>query len=108
MKELKRKSILILGLVIATLALINNFSYADTNINREKHVSNLQIEQLALEILNTNVEENKIDAVYKVFNDTNQLVYETRNNKDEKLIQLIKTSDFLAEVNKISYYKLSR
>jgi len=108
MKEGNRKSILILGLIIAALALINNYSYAETIINREGTNIEVQIEQLAIDLIVSNNEEYKTDEVFKVYNNADQLVYETKNNKDEKLVQLIKTSDFLAEVNKISYYKLSR
>ena len=53
-------------------------------------------------------EKESENTLYKIYNDTDQLVYQTQNIKDEKLIQLIKMSDFLAEVDKISYYKLSR
>ena len=55
MKELKRKSLLILGLVIATLALINNFSYADSNINTNGSDIKMQVEQLAVELMITKI-----------------------------------------------------
>jgi chaperonin cofactor prefoldin len=106
--ELKRKSLLILGLVVATLAMVNSFSYADNNIITSNYDIEMQIEQLAKDILDAKIEESNVNEFHKVYNNTGQLVYETNNNKDEKLVQLIKTSDFLTEVNKISYYKLSR
>ena len=108
MKELKRRSLLILGIIIATLTLINNFSYADPIIDREDLNVEAQIEQIAIDLNMPNVEDETSKAVFKVYNSADQLVYETINKKDKKLLQLIKTSDFLTEVNKISYYKLSR
>jgi hypothetical protein len=108
MKELKKKSLLILGLIIATIALINNFGYAETIINSEDLNIEVQIEQLAIDLIASDGEEEKSDAEFKVYNEADQLVYETNNKNDKKLVQLIKTSDFLTEVNKISYYKLSR
>lgn len=108
MKEMKRKTLLILGIVIAVIASINNFSYADINIGNEGYDVEFQTEQLALEILNANSNEVEESSVYKVFNSSDKLVYETRNEKDKKFTQLIRQSDFIAEVNKISFYKLSR
>lgn len=105
---MKRKTILILGIIIAVITSINNFSYADINIGSDRDDIEFQSEQLALEILKTNLSEKEETSVYKVYNSTDQLVYETRNKKDKKFTQLIRQSDFIAEVNKISYYKLSR
>ena len=105
---MKRKTVLILGIIIAVIASINNFSYADINIGSEGNDIEFQSEQLALEILKANTIEKEEMSVYKIFNNSDQLVYETRNENDEKFTQLIRQSDFIAEVNKISYYKLSR
>jgi hypothetical protein len=105
---MKRKTILILGIIIAVIASVNNFSYADINIGGEKNDIELQSEQLAEEILKANLVEKEETSVYKVYNSSDQLVYETRNKNDKKFTQLIRQSDFITEVNKISYYKLSR
>ncbi len=105
---MKRKSILILGIIIAVIASINNFSYADVNIGGEKNHIEFQSEQLAKEILKANLIEKEETSVYKVYNSSDQLVYETRNKNDKKFTQLIRQSDFITEVNKISYFKLSR
>jgi len=105
---MKRKAILILGIIIAVIASINNFSYADINISNEGYDIEFQTEQLALEIFKANSNEKEEFSLYKVFNSSDQLVYETRNENDEKFTQLIRQSDFIAEVNKISYYKLSQ
>ena len=106
--DMKRKTILILGIIIAVIASVNNFSYADISIGSEKNDIEFQLEQLAVEILEANQDEGEVTSVYKVYNSSDQLVYETSNEKDEKFTQLIRKSDFLTEVNKISYYKLSR
>jgi hypothetical protein len=105
---MKRKTILILGIIIAVIASFNHFSYADINSGSEGNDIELQLEQLAVEILEANQDEKEGTSVYKVYNNSDQLVYETRNEKDEKFTQLIRQSDFITEVNKISYYKLSR
>ena len=105
---MKRKTILILGIIIAVIASVNNFSYADISIGSEKNDIEFQLEQLAVEILEANQDEGEVTSVYKVYNSSDQLVYETSNEKDEKFTQLIRKSDFITEVNKISYYKLSR
>jgi hypothetical protein len=106
--DMKRKTILILGIVIAVIASVNNFSYADINIGDEKNDIEFQLGQLAEEILKTNLVQKEETSVFKVYNNSDQLVYETRNKNDEKFTQLIRQSDFITEVNKISYYKLSR
>jgi hypothetical protein len=106
--DMKRKTILILGIVIAVIASVNNFSYADINIGDEKNDIEFQLGQLAEEILKTNLVQKEETSVFKVYNNSDQLVYETRNRNDEKFTQLIRQSDFITEVNKISYYKLSR
>ena len=108
MKEMKRKKLLILGIIIAVIVTINNFTYADMNDSGELNDIEFQLEQLAVEILEANQDEKEGTSVYKVYNNSDQLVYETRNEKDEKFTQLIRQSDFITEVNKISYYKLSR
>ena len=108
MKEMKRKTILILGIIIAVIVSINNYSYADINVSEEGIDIEFQTEQLALEILKANSIEMEEISVYRVFNSSDQLVYETRNKEDEKFNQLIRQGDFITEVNKISYYKLSR
>ena len=105
---MKRKTILILGIIIAVVASINNFSYADINIGVENNDIEFQSEQLAKEILKVNLVEKEETSVYKVYDSSDQLVYQTRNQNDEKFTQLIRQSDFITEVNKISYYKLSR
>ena len=108
MKEMKRKKLLILGIIIAVVVTINNFTYADINLSGELNEIEFQSEQLALEILKANLSEKKDISVFKVFNSSDQLIYETRNENDEKFTQLIRQGDFITEVNKISYYKLSR
>ena len=108
MKEMKRKKLLILGIIIAVIVTINNFTYADMNDSGKLNEIEFQSEQLALEILKANSTEKEDISVYKVFNSSDQLIYETRNENDEKFTQLIRQGDFITEVNKISYYKLSR
>lgn len=108
MERILKKSILVLGVIIATLVLINDFGYAGTEWIDEKIAEDMNIEQQVVDILVSMEEKESENTLYKIYNDADQLVYQTQNIKDEKLIQLIKTSDFLAEVDKISYYKLSR
>ncbi len=94
MKEMKRKTILILGIIIAVIVSINNFSYADINVSEEGIDIEFQTEQLALEILEANSIEIEEISVYRVFNSSDQLVYETRNKEDEKFTSTYKTRRF--------------
>ena len=57
MKEMKRKKLLILGIIIAVIVTINNFTYADMNDSGELNEIEFQSEQLALEILKANSTE---------------------------------------------------
>ena len=108
MERILKKSILVLGIIIATLVLINNFGYAGTGWIDEKIAEDLKIDQQVVDILVSMEEKESENTFYKIYNNADQLVYQTHNSKDEKFIQLLKMSDFLAEVDKISYYKLSR
>ncbi len=45
--------------------------------------------------------------LYKVYNDENKLVYESRNPEDQKLKNLLNKSDLLTTIDNISYFKLS-
>jgi hypothetical protein len=108
MKTIVRRTILFLGLIIAALVLANNFSYAHLDILGTASTLDQEIEQLTLDIIKAMDQEDKKDTVYKIFNKTDQLVYESRYRKDKKLVQFLNSCDFITEVNKISYYKLSR
>ena len=107
--NLSKRSILILGILVAMGLLISNIG--NTVPMMENNLETLEVEsiQLAKHIVQSmeNMNMAEIQRV-KIFNDAGKLVYETRNTKDEKLVQLLNKSDFLTQINNISYYKLSR
>ena len=106
---MSKRSILILGILVAMGLLISNIG--NTVPMMENNLETLEVEsiQLAKHIVQSmeNMNMAEIQRV-KIFNDAGKLVYETRNTKDEKLVQLLNKSDFLTQINNISYYKLSR
>jgi hypothetical protein len=106
--DVMKRTILFLGLIIAVLVLANNFGHADTNINLKDHALSQQTEHLAMDILKSIEADDNLETIFKIYNSTDQLVYETRDRTDKKLLQLMKSSDFITEVDKTSYYKLSR
>jgi len=108
MSEMKRKTLLIVGIIIAVIATANNIGFANTNIEGDGYDIVTQTEQLAQDILKSNTKSQEDSETYKVYNNADQLVYQTTNKKDTKLTQLIQKSDFITEVDKITYYKLSR
>jgi hypothetical protein len=108
MNAIMKRILLFVGLIIAALVLVNNFSYAEPVIDWEVYFSDQQAIELILDSSFEIDHENTSNDLYKIYNSTDQLVYETTNSKDEKLIQLMKSCDFITEVDKISYYKLSR
>jgi len=109
MKNYSNKILLIIGIFVATLTFCNNFSLADSNSNEFFEIEQYQlVESIIYELdreNNINVTDN---IIYKIYNCDNKLIYETRNNKDQKLKMLLNKSDLLTTIDNISYFKLSR
>jgi hypothetical protein len=109
MKTLKKATLLILGILVATFTIL-----CQVSVGEPKNLEDLEKEQFMLieTILNEiEVQEKNAslqDNLYKIFNNDNKLVFETRNAEDQKLKSLINKSDLLTTINNISYYKLSR
>ncbi len=102
-------STLILGVIISILALSNNKSVAfpleKQNISELK---DLQVEMFTLleqkiESKNTAMNQNRC---LKFYNCHNQLVYECRDQNDERLKVLLRRSDIVLQTNTSSYYLL--
>jgi hypothetical protein len=109
MNKLKKTALLILGILVATFSLMFQVCYGGTSSTGDHE----EVEyQLVEEILNEiEVEKNSTilqDDLYKIFNNDNKLVFETRNSEDQKLKNLLNKSDLLTTINNIYYYKLSR
>lgn len=109
MKSILRRIILSQGVIIAILAMINTFAQADPiRTNTIGFELEEQTEILALDILEElNLDQPELRQ-YKVYNTDDRLIYETDNIEDKKFIQLIKSSDYITEINDTFYYKLSR
>lgn len=109
MKNLSNRALLILGILIATLTLVNHWSLANTKsmVELEKEQKQL-VAALVDEIeMETNI-LSTVNSLYKIYNADNKLVYETRNSEDQKLKNLLNKSDLLTTIDNISYFKLSR
>ncbi|MBR9999506.1 MAG: hypothetical protein KFF73_11070 [Cyclobacteriaceae bacterium] len=108
MKNIKKLTLLILGILVATFTLLSQMSFAGTN-----NLEDLEREQYQLvETIITEIEKETntkiLQDLYKIYNNEHSLVYETRNDEDQKLNNLLNKSDLLTTINNISYYKLSR
>ena len=109
MININKKVTIILGIIIAGIATISNPSIAATSeIETSDAEQYALVESLVTDMTDIDVQENSSENVFKVYNRDNHLVYESRNREDQKLIQLMKKSDLLTNVNQIYYYKLSR
>lgn len=109
MNNMIQRSILFLGVAVAIGLLICNFSYAESNAGKSMDAIESESLQLAMDIV-LSMDSPQMEEIQKVkvFNDAGQLIYEGQNTESQKLEQLLKKSDFLTEINDISYYKLSR
>jgi hypothetical protein len=109
MKKKLKISTLIFGIVVAVIALSNSRSFADAVENVEVIELKTQETEM-LEILeqifeSKNIEQNQEKSV-KIYNLTNQLVYESRDKDDERLKILLHRSDLVLQTDTSSYYLL--
>jgi hypothetical protein len=109
MKKNIRNFTIVLGVIIAFVALSNTKSYAEkaeeqtTKINIPFDTEMLdQLEELL------KVEEVVIpcDKRIKIFNSERQLIYECRGNEDQRLALLLRRSDLMFQTDSSSYYLL--
>jgi hypothetical protein len=61
-----------------------------------------------LQTLVNEIDPGLNNEIIKIYNSSDELIYETRDQEDERIQILIIKSDFLTEINKIKYFKLTR
>ena len=108
MNHLNQKSIIILGILVATIAIFSNMSYADPIIIDYSYQLEQDYQFSELQSLVNETEQDKDNEIIKIYNSSNELIYEARDSNDERMQILIKKSDFLTDIGKIKYFKLTR
>jgi hypothetical protein len=106
MKRYLRKITLITGIIVALFALSNVDAIAgsgDTSDTDEK------LEAQFKEVIEKILEKDHVyvsEISYKIYDQDYDLVYESTNRQDPKLMKLINRSDFLLNINTSRYYLL--
>ncbi len=108
MKKDLKVLVLVFGVIIALVALSNTQSYADNNEQTEsKEVVAFDMQNLEkVEQMLQQPEPEECDKRIKIFNSDNELVYECRDNDDQRLKLLLRRSDLVLETDSSSYYLL--
>ena len=109
MNKLKKTALLILGILVATFSLMFQVCYGGTGSTGDHEEAEYQLVETILNEIEVEKSSTILqDNLYKIFNNDNKLVFETRNSEDQKLKNLLNKSDLLTTINNIYYYKLSR
>ncbi len=109
MKKTLKLSTLIIGIIVAVVALSNTKTYAEELEKQEvTDLKTLETEMLEVieHILEDKYIENDQEKCLKFYNTDNQLVYECRDKDDEKLKILLRRSDLVLRTDSSSYYLL--
>lgn len=106
---MKNRIIIVLGLITAILSLITVNSKAavlhDADLIRESYQL---AEEIYLNMLADNYNsESENQKIYKIYNDNNELIYQSGNPQNKRLKKLLRKSDLLTEIDHTRYYKLS-
>ena len=109
MKRKLKISTVIFGIIVAVLALSNSNSYAEKSEAVEVKQLNLTETEM-LEVIEHVLEEKETkpqtNECLKIYNQNRQLVYETRDKEDERLVILLRRSDLIWRNDSSSYYLL--
>ncbi len=106
MKRYLRKVTLITGIIVALFALSNVDAIAgggDTSDTDEK------LKDQFKEVIEKILEQDKeyvSEISYKIYDQDYDLIYESTNRQDLRLIKLINRSEFLLNINASRYYML--
>lgn len=109
MKKYIKVSVLIFGMLVAILAFSNTNSYADVNENNEaSELKTLETEMLEVieQILEEKNEDLNIESCSKIYNQKQQLVYQSKDMDDEHLKILLRRSNLVLQTETSSYYLL--
>ena len=109
MKKKLKISTLIIGIIVAVVALSSKNSYAD-NLEKSEatEVQNLDTEIMEVieHIFDTEIATPDQEKCIKFYNTDHQLVYECRDKDDERLTILLRRSDLMLQTDSSSYYLL--
>ena len=108
MDNLKNKSIIILGVLVATIIIFSNISYGDPIIIDHNFQAEQDYQLTEIQLLLNESVPDYTSEIIQIYNSSNELIYETRDKEDERMQILINKSDFLTDINQIKYYKLTR
>jgi hypothetical protein len=109
MKKKLKISTLLIGIIVAVVALTNTRSYAENLENNGVTVlknQEVEIAQVIQKILQDDEQNQKKEKCLKFYNANNQLVYECRDKNDERLTILLRRSDLVLQTDSSSYYLL--
>lgn len=107
-KKLKILTLLI-GIIVAVIALSNTNTYAENLSSSEnKELKTTEAEMIA--VIEQILEKSEVKTTeakrLKFYNAKNQLVYESRDENDERLKILLRRSDLVLQTDSSSYYLL--
>jgi hypothetical protein len=99
---------LVFGVIIAIVALSNTQTYADNNEHAElKEMVALEVGTLEkIEQMLQLPEAEECEKRIKIFNSDNELIYECRDDDDQRLKLLLRRSDLMLQTDSSSYYLL--
>ena len=109
MKKRLKISTLIVGIIVAVLALSNSSSYAeksDTNEVIQLKPTESEVLEIIEHVLAVEQSEPEPIVCLKIYNSDRKLVYESRDKDDERLIILLRRSDLIWRNDSSSYYLL--
>jgi len=110
MKKRLKISTLIFGIIVAVLALSSSSSYAEKSERSEVvqfQLSESEIQNVIEQVLDDSEITTQCDECLKIYNQDNQLVYESRDKDDERIKILLRRSDLILRTDSSSYYLLS-
>jgi hypothetical protein len=102
-------STLIFGMLVAIPAISNTRSYADIIENTEStELKVLETEMLEVieQILEEKNMELNIESCAKIYNEKQQLVYQSKDMDDDHLKSLLRRSNLVLQTETSSYYLL--
>ena len=109
MKKKLKTFTLLIGIIVAVVALSSTNTYAEnTDSNEATELEALEAEMMEVieNILDNDASENTKAKRIRFYNDQNQLVYESRDKDDRRLKILLRRSDLVLQTDSSSYYLL--
>lgn len=100
---------LLIGIIVAVIALSNSRLYAanleNTDATELKPLES-EVIQVIEKILKDETQAQQDEKCMKFYNNNNQLVYECRDKDDERVKILLRRSDLVLQTDSSSYYLL--